>query len=223
MVLTSLWPSALLSVGVRIVVAAVARNGCVNGIDGCGRGVHAAFTTAARSFGERTTPSNSPGRRRGGGESGGGEGMGKHRRISAAPASPSVNSSLPAAVRCWSRRTSKDTAFSPLAALLPVSLGARSRRPRLKRPSRPSGLRGVAVGPLWPRRPFFPRKGRNGQLTLAGLYIRDSHAGATQLSWRDTAHSLCHVPGLIAVGRACPRSQRTVEDESVRPQRKAHA
>ena len=35
-------------------------------------------------------------------------------------------------------------------------------------PSPSSGLKGVAAEPLWPRRPFLPRKGRNGQLAPAG-------------------------------------------------------
>ena len=115
-----------------------------------------------------------------------------HRRISAASSSPSAGAApvgvTTSAVRrvaplsgAWSARST----FSPLAVLgwaeTPSAHGGRSRRPRRQAPLRCSGLQGVAVGPLRPRRPFFSLTGRSGQLPAGLLYIAYSPRGATRI------------------------------------------
>ena len=148
------------------------------------------FHDSSTKFWREDCPSNSPPRRRGGGGEPGGEGMGKHRRISAVPSSlrrswtfgrtgrrssPSAGRVrgaggppiLPAEVQACSAeflehgvRDARST-FSPIGRS-PHIPGGWSRRPRRQFPLRPSGLQGVAVRTLWPRRPLLRAKDESG-------------------------------------------------------------
>jgi hypothetical protein len=137
-------------------------NTCLNGIDGRPWGVHAAFTTAARSFGERTAPSL---RRVGGEEREGKQGRGNGE------APPDLSSPIGPARRRGQQRQAQyrraargrpEQAHAAASHRLAVGrtgfsslLGRRSNGPRLKPLSEPSGLQGVAAPRS--RRPLLGR------------------------------------------------------------------
>ena len=78
--------------------------------------------------------------------------MGKHRRISAAPSSPSATTA-----HVGGRSTSARLVphRRPEIGRPPHTPGGRSRRPRRQVPLRTSGLQGAAAKPLWSRRPLL--------------------------------------------------------------------
>jgi hypothetical protein len=123
--------------------------------------------------------------------------VGTHRRISAVPSNPCAANAV--------GRTGRAAGSSPIDR--PTDPSPRAvKGPRRQAPLRRFGFRGVAVGPLRPRRQFsferavaaISRPGRNVHRAPRGLDIPDSYAGATRLS-----PGCCLVNGIGAATRIC--------------------